>query len=331
MKKETAELVRSIGVPPRPHNRVQSAIAGTRQTLTKTITTKETPAQGFFDRFFNGTRPPTVTTTVVPLSDIEIIERELEKQRIGADSARIDRADELDVARHFGDIKEQEVRSLKYEAIASRERIEIVNLHYEFDAAQRLWPEKEAAALASIQTEQVRAQTELVKAQNEHLKALREQAALQPVDVREALPPARRAFGQGKSDDVLRNLAQSYTNRAVIGSVEPKTGDDRWLPRAGATFIERYMRTNDRELAVTDTYQSVLHNLRLENAGEIVMDMDQARGEYQHFLDLEDQARQLGVLDKARNTFESYNRPGGADVFTRPNVTPIDIETAKRR
>lgn len=221
------------------------------------------------------------------------------------------------------------MRFLGYEKLAAKERIEILDLYYEFDAGQRLWPEKEAAALAVVQTQQVKANTDLVRAQNELQKALNEQAALRPA-VAHVPQPKKRQFGEPKADDLLRSHAKSFTNKAVIGSVEPLTWDDRWLPRAGSTFIECYMRTQDRKQAEKDTYESILHNLRLENAGEIYMDLDHARGEYRHFLDLEEQARKMGYLDQIRETFTAYNRPGGNDVFASSNVTPI-IDIDKHR
>jgi hypothetical protein len=198
-------------------------------------------------------------------------------------------------------------------------------LHYRFDAGQRLWPQKEAAALVEVETQQLRAETIRVRAENELLKAQLEQAALkpQPVVTNEEHAPRQRAFGERKSDDLLRSHAKSFTNKAVIGCVDPVTWDDRWLPRAGATFIESYMRTLDRARAEKDTYESILLNLRLENAGEIYIDLDQARGEFRHFLDLEEQARKMGYLDKIRDTFTAYNRPGGDDVFAGTNVKPI--------
>jgi hypothetical protein len=325
MSDSTKELVRGIGLPPRPKNRVSDAIAAGRPPRTRTETTTHYPQQGFVDRFLNGPAQPVVTTTEIPLTDLELGQHALEKQRVCYESVQLAQAEELRAVEHYGDLKEQEVRILSYEKIAAHERIEILDLHYRFDAGQRLWPQKEAAALAEVETQQLRAETIRVRAENELLKARLEQAALkpQPVVTNEEYAPRPRVFGERKSDDLLRSYAKSFTNKAVIGCVDPVTWDDRWLPRAGATFIESYMRTLDRARAEKDTYESILHNLRLENAGEIYIDLDQARGEFRHFLDLEEQARKMGYLDKIRDTFTAYNRPGGDDVFAGTNVKPI--------
>ncbi|MFZ2493222.1 MAG: hypothetical protein WA208_17215 [Thermoanaerobaculia bacterium] len=325
MSQNPKDLVRSIGIPPRPVNRVGNAVSSARKEFTKSITTTVQPQQGIVDRFLNGTREPITTTTVVPLTSYELGQMELDCQTLEHQSSRLARQDELEWVQHYGNVKEQEVRCLGYEREAAGIRLELLDLHLNYDAAQRLWPEREAEALADIQTKRLVAETRQVRAQAELLKAQQEYAALQPEPKKE-IRASQRPFGEAKSDDLLRSLAQSYTNSAVIGAVEPKTWDDRWLPRGGSTFIERFMRTQDRKLAESDTYASILHNLRLENAGELVMDLDQARREYQHFLDLEEQARKMGFLDEIRTTFNSYNRGGGADVFTRSNVTPIDVE-----
>lgn len=88
MDKDTKELVKSIGLPPKPFNRVQAVNARTRPTQTKTVTSTFVPQQGFLDRFINGQRPPIVTTTIVPLDDVELVDREVQKHRLEIESSQ---------------------------------------------------------------------------------------------------------------------------------------------------------------------------------------------------------------------------------------------------
>lgn len=338
MHRASTELVRQSGTPPQRANRVASAVATVPPERTRTITHKTYEPQGFLDRLINGPRRPKVTREVVPLSAGEIAQQTLELQQFEARSEAIDHQRELATYRHYGDLKQEEVRILGFEQQASQLRVALLDLIYQFEAAQRLWPEKEAAARTRIETENVVAQTELVRAKAALVRAEREvaQEDLALKAVAAPAPPARApkpptVVRRAKTDDQLRNLAQAYTMAALTENVKPETWDERWLPRAGAIFLERYLRTKDRDVAEKDTYASVLHNLRMENSGELTIDMDEAREDYQHFLQMQEQARKLGYLNELRSTFTQYNRPGGEDVFADSNVTPINADAPRRR
>jgi hypothetical protein len=338
MHRASTELVRQSGTPPQRANRVASAVATVPPERTRTITHKTYEPQGFLDRLINGPRRAKVTREVVPLSATEIAQQTLELQQFEARSEAIDHERELATYRHYGNLKEAEVRILDFEEQAAQRRIALLDLNYQFEAAQRLWPEKEAAARTRIETENVVAQTELVRAKAALVRAERE-VAQEELALKAAASPAPAArppkqptvLRRPKTEDQLRNLAQAHTMAALTGNVKPETWDERWLPRAGATFLERYMRTKDREMAEKDTYASVLHNLRMENSGELTIDMDEAREDYRHFLQMDEQARKLGYLNELHSTFTHYNRPGGEDVFADSNVTPITIDTSRRR
>ena len=96
-------------------------------------------------------------------------------------------------------------------ARAAQHRIDILDLHYAFDAGQRLWAQKEAAALCEVQTQQVTAQTKLVRAQNELLKAQLEQEVLN------RSPSSRRRKSPRRAGAHSANRSRTISSAATQG------------------------------------------------------------------------------------------------------------------
>jgi hypothetical protein len=306
--------------------------------------------QSLFDRLVNGKKNGhwTTETEVVPLSQSEIANQALGSIRLEYEAEQLRRANELAAYRHHGDLAEQGVRILGYEKQAHELRLDLLDLNCRYEATARQWPDREATETARILEERYKAEERMLAARNARdLRALRNEVEFQKtkkalglipdndnviIDVTDEVKPRVAPLAH----DQLRAFAARITEAAVAGTITPNiTRQTRWHARAGCTYLERVMRTDgDFQTAREDTYQAVLGWLDDENRGRYSPTIDDARWDYESYLELRRQAEANGLFNKVMKEWRKTGQRGGDDVFASDdapayasNVTRIFPDT----
>lgn len=275
------DLTKIPAIPVVPTTAVENALRAHTQRKRVVVVDVPPEPQGLIDKILHGAHKPLQMTKVIDMTDLDIASEAVAIQQLDKDSSKLNHEKHLDFLRAFRDGIGVETQ---YKSLLKTSRaldIDLINLSHQIDAAQQLYPEKEAAALIDVQTERIDAETRLLEAQRRNAEAQQrfttsriaaKNAALQENEIDDLLAVAEAEVGFNRAASATRKMtlrAQAQERQALA----EKRVQER-LQRAEEQARERERREAE-EASVRGKHATADDAQLVAEANAIVEDVEQ--------------------------------------------------------